>query len=176
MSLDDTVDAARPWVEEANLSIPAAVDVDHRLPELYGVINVPSTLWFDEDGTLVKPPSIAPGDDRFQEWTQVDSAAHHDALRRWVKDGSLDNVAVWSQPASADAGLARAHRRVAAWLHRHGRDDLAEPHFEEAKRLAPFDWTIRRGSMPLQGEDPFGQTFFDFWEEWEQAGRPSYGG
>ena len=178
VSLDDSADAARPWVEAAgSVSFPVVVDANHRIAELFGVINIPATVWFDEDGTMVRPPTIAPGDDRWREFSKIDSSVHHDALRRWVIDDEIDDSLMrgWSQPESADAGLARAHRRVAAWLHRNGRDDLARSHFEQAAALAPFDWTIRRGSMPLVGGDPFGEDFFSFWQEWEQAGRPSYG-
>jgi peroxiredoxin len=177
VSFDDSVEAAKPWVDEASLSFPAAVDVNHRVAELFGVINVPSTLWFDEEGRMVRPPTIAPGDDRWREYTGVDADKHHNALRDWVLNDSVDDSLMqrWSAPGAEDAGLARAHRRVGAWLHRQGKDDLAAMHFAEAKRLAPFDWTIRRGTMPLQGEDPFGQPLFDFWEEWEAAGKPSYG-
>lgn len=178
MSLDDSADAARAWVEPARLSFPSVVDVHHRIDELYGVINIPSTVWFAEDGSMVRPPTIAPGDDRFKEYTHIDSSVHHDALRRWVIDGAEPDDALmreWSQPPAPDQGAARAHRRVAAYLHRIGRDDLAADHFATAAELAPFDWTIRRGSMPLQGGDPFGQELFTFWEEWEAAGRPGYG-
>ena len=70
--------------------------------------------------------------------------------------------------------LARAERRLGAWLHRAGRPDAARAHLERATELAPLDFTVRRGSMPLKGEDPFGQVFFDFWEEWDAAGRPGY--
>ena len=173
----DEADAARPWVEQAAVSYPVLVDANHRVAELFGVINIPSTVWFDEDGTMVRPPTIAPGDDRFREYTGIDAAVHHEALKRWVVDGEIDETPMqrWTQPEARDASLARAHRRVGAWLHREHKDDLAQQHFAAARELAPFDWTIRRGTMPLQGEDPFGQPLFDFWQEWDAAGKPSYG-
>ena len=71
--------------------------------------------------------------------------------------------------------LARTERRLGALLHRIGRDDRAAVHFARAAELAPMDWTIRRGTMPMQGDDPFGQAFFDFMGEWVEAGRPGYG-
>ena len=165
-------------MEEAGaLSFPVVVDPHHRVAELFGVINIPATVWFDEQGEMVRPPTIAPGDDRWKEYTRIEASVHHDALRAWVTRGVLDDAPMraWSQPDAADASLARAHRRVASWLHRTGNDDTAQTHFAEAERLAPFDWTIRRGSMPLKGEDPFGRPLMEFWQEWEAAGRPGYG-
>jgi hypothetical protein len=178
VSLDHDPEAARPWIEAANLSFPSVVDVHHRTAELYGLINIPSTVWFAEDGRMVRPPTIAPGDDRFKQFTGIDAQVHHDALRRWVLEGQGPDPSLmenWSQPEAQDQAAARAQRRVAAFLHNSGRDELAREHFEKAVELAPFDWTIRRGSMPMTGGDPFGQELFDFWEEWEAAGKPSYG-
>ena len=176
VSLDGDVEAARPWLEDAALSFPSVVDPDHRTAEWFGIVNVPSTVWFDERGTMARPPTIAPGDDRFREFSGVDSAVHHDALRRWVVDGDLDGdlMTRWSQPPADDAAAARAHRRLAAWLHRNGDGDAARHHFARAAELAPDDWTIRRGSMPLVGQDPFGDEFFAFAGEWVERGRRSY--
>lgn len=178
VSLDRSPDDARPWIEEAQLTFPAVVDVHHITPERYGIVNIPTTAWFAEDGAMVRPPTIAPADDRWKEYTRIDSSVHHGALRRWVLDDDVDGdlLARWAQPAATDAATARAHRRVAAWLHRAGRDDEAAHHFRVASELAPHDWTIRRGSMPMQGEDPFGAPLFDLWQEWDAAGRPTYGG
>jgi hypothetical protein len=51
--------------------------------------------------------------------------------------------------------------RAVAWhLLQDGRAEAAEPHFERAAELAPKDWTIARGSMPLRGGNPFGPEFF----------------
>lgn len=170
VALDEDPEAVRPWAESAGL--PTAVDLEHRLSDLFGVVNVPSTVWLDEQGRVVKPPTIAPGDDQFLEWTKVGSEQHHDALRSWVRTGELPAVA--EAVDNEDLRTARAERRLAAWLHRHGFADAAERHFAVAVEKAPLDFSIVRASMPLRGQDPFGTEFFAFWEEWEGAGRPGY--
>jgi thiol-disulfide isomerase/thioredoxin len=168
VALDEDREAVRPWT----VDLPTAVDTEHRLSDVFGIVNVPSTVWLDEDGRVVKPPTIAPGDDQFEEFTQVKADQHHDALRRWVRSGEVPPV---EPPADSDeVRAARAERRLAAWLHRHDHLAAAERHFAAAVELAPLDFSIRRASMPLRGKDPFGPEFFELWEQWTSAGRPGY--
>jgi thiol-disulfide isomerase/thioredoxin len=168
VALDEDREAVRPWA----VDLPTAVDTEHRLSDVFGIVNVPSTVWLDEEGRVVKPPTVAPGDDQFVEFTQVMADQHHDALRRWVQSGEVPLVA---PPADSDeVRAARAERRLAAWLHRHDHVAAAERHFAAAVELAPLDFSIRRASMPLRGQDPFGPEFFELWEEWTTAGRPGY--
>ncbi len=176
VALDADPEEARPWIEAAAPSYPVAVDPAHVTAERYGITNVPSVVWVDEQDRIVKPPTIAPGDDQFAEWTQIESARHHDALRAWVATGELpDSAAQEPQPRTDDGQRALGERRIAAYLVRQGRDDRARAHLAAARELAPWDWTVRRGGIALTGGDPFlGEEFLAFWAEWDGAGRPGY--
>ena len=93
-----------------------------------------------------------------------------------MKEGVAD-----SDPAAAqqlaptwDDQLARAEFALGWHLHQIGRNADARTHFERAEQLAPLDWTIRRGTMRLRDQDPFGEAFARAWSEWEAMGRPDY--
>jgi hypothetical protein len=47
-------------------------------------------------------------------------------------------------------------------------------HFERAGRLAPHDFTIRRGSMPIRGLDAGGPDFVNMVKAWREAGHEYY--
>jgi AhpC/TSA family len=174
----DEAEAAREWIEAASPTYPCVIDADHVVAERYGIINVPTAIWIDEDDRIVRPPDMTPVNDLFKDFTGIESEVHHDQLRAWVRDGdlplSLEAVAEHQNLPTADAQLARLHRRIGAWLHRAGRDDDAARHFDAARSLAPWDWTVHRGSMPLSGRDPFGQEFFDYVKNWSESGSPGY--
>jgi hypothetical protein len=160
------------------LTYPVLVDRDHRVAELYGIVNIPTSVWIDKADRIVRPPAITPADDTFKDFTKIDSSLHHDALRRWVLEGNAplddDGVRARQVPPTPELQAARAERRLAMHLLRDGHREAAERHLERAMELAPDDWTINRGSMPVRGLDPFGQAFFDFYQRWEAAGRPGY--
>ena len=153
------------------------LDRDHEVIEKYGFVNVPSGVWFDEDDRIVRAADIVYGDRMWFEFHHTPPEPHLDALRAWVIDGVLPEGEVARETPrvpSPDEQLAREHYRVAVHLLRSGRADAAEHHFTKAAELAPWDWTIRRGSLPLRGGDSFGAEFFDFYVEWEAAGKPMY--
>jgi peroxiredoxin len=176
VALDDDPEAARPWIEAAAPSFPVAVDTGFVTAERYGITNVPSVVWVDEQDRIVKPPSIAPGDDQFRDWTHIDSSVHHDALRRWVQHDELPESADQQiVPRTDDEQRAVAERRIAHWCFAHDLRDAALHHLTRARELAPWDWTIRRGGIALEGGDPFlGEDFLAFWQDWDEAGRPGY--
>jgi peroxiredoxin len=176
VALDADPEDARPWIDAASPSYPVAVDTAHVTAERYGITNVPSVVWIDENDRIVKPPTIAPGDDQFREFTKIDSEQHHDLLRAWVREGTLPESSDAAPPVRTDAEQqALAERRVAAHLQRRGLAEAALAHLARAQELAPWDWTVRRGGIAMTGGDPFlGDEFLEFWEKWDAEGRPGY--
>lgn len=174
VALDSDPEESRPWIEAASPSYPVAVDTAHVTAERYGITNVPSVVWVDEDDRIVKQPTIAPGDDQFVDFTKIKADQHHDLLRAWARDGVLPE----SPPAperTDDEQLALAHRRIAAHHQRAGRTEQALRQLAIAQDLSPWDWTVRRGGIAMTGGDPFlGEEFTSFWEEWDASGRPGY--
>ncbi len=178
------VDAAGKFIDYAKPEHPALIDQAHLLDELYGVVNVPTGIWIDEAGTIVRPPEAAwPGKAVFREMIPKELPPDTDpwivkaldltariptapekyaaALRDWAERGAQspyalapDEVIARSRPRSPEAGLAAAHFELGQHLHRAGHPDDAVPHFREAHRLQPDNWTYKRQAWsfvdPLQ--------------------------
>ncbi len=177
VAIDSDLGAVRQWASSAP-DLNVLIDREYTVAERYGIVNVPATVWIDESGKIVRPAGTAPGDDRFRAFAKVDSSIHHTLLRKWVMrdEHDLDDTAVASlmERPTAELQLARLHRRVAVLLHDRGDVTRARTHLSAAGSLAPNDWVIRRGSMPMNDIDPFGREYFSFVEEWTAAGSPGY--
>lgn len=178
IALDRNADDPRPFVEAAAPTFPVLLDSEHVVADLYRIVNVPTSVWIDEEGRIVRPNDAAFGSDTFIDFTGISSVPHMEALRAWVKEGrtpfDADGVRARQVLPTADEQLARAEFALAWHLHRSGRTEAAERHFVRAGELAPHDFTIRRGSMPIRGQDPMGADFAGLLGEWMQAGRPYY--
>jgi hypothetical protein len=142
------------------------------------MVNVPTMVWIDAQGRIARPADVGFASNAFKDLTGVDAEPDLAALRAWVRDGEppFDEATVRARQAlpTEDEQLARAEFALAWHLHRKGRREAAERHFLRAGELAPLDFTIRRGSMPIRGLDPMGPDFAELFNEWIAAGRPYY--
>jgi hypothetical protein len=139
---------------------------------------VPTDVWIDERGRIVRPNDVGFGTDTFRALTGIDSAKHLGALRAWVTGGAAlapdDPVRALVTPPRDDDQLARAEFALGRWLWERGRMDAAARHFDRAGALAPHDFIIRRGTMPMRGIDPMGPEFRRMFAAWKDAGQPYY--
>ncbi len=140
---------------------------------------MPTVIWIDEDNRIVQPNWSAFGTDTFVEFTGVESGPQKDLIRRWVATGepmmATSAAAEAVHDLSADEEQARLFFRIGAHLRRTGDETGAARNFAKAAELAPYDWTVRRAAMPLQGIDPFGEEFMTMYGEWQEAGSPYHG-
>ncbi|MEV8633461.1 TlpA disulfide reductase family protein [Streptosporangium sp. NPDC051023] len=172
VSLDRAPEDAAEWL--ADVTHPAVVDADGRIAELYNVINVPTVVWIDEEGRIARPQDTMTATDTFRSMNGLSSERAVSALRRWVVEGDAGTTTRRLLPPTDDERRARLHARLAAWLFRRDRKEAAERHLATAAGLAPHDLAIRRGLMPLNGVDPFGEEYFKLREELEEAGVAIY--
>ena len=184
VALDKSAEDARPWIEAAKPTTPAKahvalVDTRHHLADLYNIVNVPTAFWIDERGRIVRPADVAFGTDTFKAITGLESARHLAALRAWVKGeapalpAGLSARELQALPTAADQ-QARAEFGLGEWLYQRGRHEAAARHFLRGGELAPHDFTIRRGTMPMRGVDPMGPEFRAMLQDWVGKGNPYY--
>ena len=178
VALDKSPEEARPWIEAARPTHPALIDPRHVLADLYNIVNVPTILWIDERGRIVRPNDVAFGTDTFRPITGLESAKHLGALRAWVTGeapalGEVEVRALQRLPAREDQ-QARAEFALGEWLFSRGRTEAAARHFVRGGELAPHDFTIRRGTMPMRDIDPMGPDFRAMLGDWVKAGQPYY--
>jgi len=141
------------------------------MDELFGVVNVPTGIWIDEEGAIVRPPEPAfptkigfrvprgeLGDldpyiaGMLEETRRIRRDERYEpALRDWVEHGadsryalSADEVVERSKPRPRQVGEAAAHFELAQHLWREGKRDAAIRHFRQAHRLQPDNWTYKR--------------------------------
>ena len=178
VAVDKSPDDARPWIEAAKPTHPSLIDTTHALADLYNIVNVPTILWIDERGHIVRPNDVAFGTDTFKHITGLTAATHLAALRAWVcgEARALPEArirALQTLPTDDDQ-RARAEFGLGEWLFNRGRTEAAARHFAKAGELAPHDFTIRRGTMPMRGIDPMGPQFREMLGSWVKAGNPYY--
>lgn len=190
----DEAEAARPWIEQAAPRYPTPIDREHRVAELYGIVNVAQAAWIDEAGRIVRPPETA---GRFEAFRYRDPAtgavpadaasrqdtAHRvylDAIRDWAEKGADSCFVMTPQEARAhlerptpEVARAHAHFRLGMHLRSIGRTVEAERQMAEASRLHPESWAIWRQAAP-KTEDGFAADE-SFWERVRALGdRPYY--
>ena len=163
--------AAGHWIERAAPEHPALIDQQHLIDELFGVVNVPTGIWIDEEGTIVRPPEpafprkigfrVPRGDTEgldpyiagmLEETRRIRRDDRYEpALRDWVEHGresryalTADEVVERSRPRPREVGEAAAHFELAQHLWREGKRDAAIRHFRAAHRLQPDNWTYKR--------------------------------
>ena len=160
---------AGPWITAARPTYTALIDEKHLVSKLYNMVNVPTGAWIDEHGKIVRPNEVAFVDDRFKNFSGLDSAPYLNALTDWVEKGdkssyvmSEDRLREKLTVNNSDIALAAAEFGLGEHLYKSGHLTEAIPHFKEAQRLNPKSWNYKRQAYALSDANrDYGTTFMD---------------
>jgi hypothetical protein len=189
VALDTNIEAARPFHEAAAPTHPSLVDPALTLVDLFGITNVPFGVWIDEAGSIVRPAEVAfaPREQQggqsgrqmpanlppehqkvLQEMTRAvrDTDRYAAAVRDWVANGaasrfvlSPSEVVARSRPRPPEAARAAAEYELGQHLHRSGHQLDAVPHFQEAHRLDPENWSYPRNAYAIVDRGEMGNPY-----------------
>jgi hypothetical protein len=182
-----------PWIDAAKPTYPTLIDREHRLAELYGIVNVPQAVWIDEAGRIVRPAESAGAYEGFRRMNRATrelpedvarltaqaKATYLDAIRDWARNGPRSAHAFGADRARAqlpalteDAATAQAMFRLAQVLLRRGEREEGERLIREASRLHPDSWCIWRQGAGVTELGLAAQP--DFWERVDALGPKRY--
>src|SRR3984957_17301656 len=158
-------DVIRPFIEDAHPEHPSLIDQTHQMDALFGVINIPSGIWIDEDGVIVRPhesavppPVMRPDSDgELQPWGMggkygFDANRYAEMVRDWVRKGpaseyvlSPHEVIARSHPQTGEVSRAAPHFELAQHVWRQeGFSERTLSHFARAHTLQPDNITYKR--------------------------------
>ena len=193
VAMDSREGAALPWIEAAHPAYVTLIDRDHRLAELYNMVNVPQAVWIDERGIVVRPTETAGAYEGFRKMDRATRQVPEDAARATAQARTtyVDAIADWVRKGSAsehvfDAERARGHVprptddiarahlafRLGQRLMRSGRADEGDRWLAEASRLHPDSWCMwrQRAGVNEQGL----AALPDFWARVDALGERRY--
>jgi hypothetical protein len=166
---------------------PCLIDQRHEVAELYNMVNVPTAVWIDEQGRIVRPAEPAGTSDVFrfmdrETFTIPPDAARQgkrtksvyvEALCDWIEKGEKSRHALAPQEVrrrmhgmSRDEAEAAATFRLGVWLTEQGHGDEGQKLFEQAVHLRPENWSFRRQKIVLSDPALTGQFAAtpEYWE------------
>ena len=147
--------AAGEWFDRAEATFTQIIDENHTISTLYDMVNVPTGVWIDENGVIVRPNETAYTTNRVVELggkkMTIQGADYTAALRDWVAKGaesefvlSPEEMRVHLQPRSTEHADAEAYFQLGNHFHRLGNEELANRYWEKAQTLRPESWNYHR--------------------------------
>jgi hypothetical protein len=171
---------AGKWIDAANPGYTVLVDTQHQVTRLYDMVNVPTAVWINEQGRIVRPNEVAYVDDRYKSMHRIEAAPYLDAIRDWAANGDRSAFVLSEQelkerlaPQNPDHALAAAEFGLAEYLYRNGQGPASIRHYKEAQRLNPDSWNYKRQAWALSdAEREYGTNFMK--EVQKLNGKPYY--
>jgi tetratricopeptide (TPR) repeat protein len=173
---------AGPWITKSPLEYTVLIDENQLVTRLYDMVNVPTAVWIDEKGRLVRPNETAYIDNRYKVFHGMDAEEYLNAIRDWAANGEKSQFVLNEKemrerlaPQKPEHAMAATEFALAEFLSHKGLAQDAIPHYKEAQRLNPDNWNYKRQAWALTNADSdYGTNFGKEVQKIQQAGKPYY--
>jgi hypothetical protein len=122
------------------------------------MVNVPSGVWIDEQGFIVRPAETAYSKGGQLLGKQLGDPRYAQGVRDWVKNGknskwilSKEQLKKKLALKSPKKQLAEAHFRMGIHFHNKKDKARAKKHWIEAQKLHPDNWNFHRQAWLYEG-------------------------
>jgi len=139
---------AGTWYDQAKATYVTLVDENHTISSLYKLVNVPSAVWIDESGKIVRIDEGTYATTHKMGSFEFGRDDYAPMVKDWVKKG------VASQYASGDAvpdlrksssdALAEVNFKLGVYFHQRGDSQKADQYWVAAQKLNPDSWNYHR--------------------------------
>ena len=145
-------EAAGYIFDDANVSYTAIIDVNHQISSLYNLVNVPSGVWIDEQGKIMRINEGTYAKEHMNgAWGTNDYVP---IVRDWVKKGA-DSEYVWDRDKvresivqrTPEAERAQPAFRLGGYYFTNDNDEKAEQYWTMAQELDPTSWNYLRQDL-----------------------------
>ena len=145
-------EAAGYIFDDANVSYTDIIDVNHQISSLYNLVNVPSGVWIDEQGKIMRINEGTYAKEHMNgAWGTNDYVP---IVRDWVKKGA-DSVYAWDRDKvresivqrTPEAERAQPAFRLGGYYFTNDNDEKAEQYWTMAQELDPTSWNYLRQDL-----------------------------
>ena len=175
------MEAAGEFYDAAAATYTTLIDVGHTVSSLYNMINVPTGVWIDEEGVIVRPNEVAYSQnvDFGNGAIAVNGDDYVAALADWVEHGPESRHAMTPEEIvgrlrSPDDGeaLADASFKLGVYLYQDGDPERANALWDKAQALRPESWNYHRQDWSFLSSDEASENWRQKFEALE--GEPYY--
>jgi hypothetical protein len=143
--------AAGKVFDNAKVTYTAIIDEDHTISTLFNLVNVPSGVWIDEQGKIMRIDEGNYTKEHKLGAIEFGSNDYVPALKDWLAKGA-ESKYVWTAKEVGERIIARtpdAERaepafKLGVYFHRKDNEAKANQWWEESQQLNPDSWNFHR--------------------------------
>ena len=148
---------AGSWYDAAKASYVTLVDENHTISSLYNLVNVPSAVWIDESGKVIRVDEGAYATTHKMGEFEFGRDDYAPIVKDWVLKGDESIYASGNQlpdlNQSTEKALAEPNFKLGVYFQQQGNKTKANYYWQVAQQLNPDSWNYHRQDWSYTPEE-----------------------